>query len=116
MIYTVNTQSEVDAIPNPKHVWFNLNHFVVTTGSDMPSNSQERIIPVWKFRDRFTTAEIDVILNLVYSGDSVARLLILKLQTASDGIELDSSDVQQGTAYLVNKSVLTQARANAILS
>jgi hypothetical protein len=116
MIYTVTTQAEIDAIPDPKHVWFNLNHFVVTTGNDMPSNSQERIIPVWKFRDRFTTAEIDAILNLVYSGDSVVRLLMLKLQTASDGIDLDSADVINGMDYLVSKSVLTQARSNAIIS
>jgi hypothetical protein len=116
MKHIVATQAEVDAIPGPKHVWFDIDHFVVLTGNDMPVQPTERIIAAWKFRDRFTAAEMDAVLALAYAGDANARRLVLKLQTASDGVDLDSSDVQQGMAYLVSKSAITQTRSDEILA
>lgn len=76
-----------------------------------------RVIPTVDFRSRFADAEMDAIMSLAYSGtgDVTARRILLKLQTRSD-IDLDDQRVIDGMAYWVSKGIMTQERANAILS
>jgi hypothetical protein len=38
MITIYQTQEEADAIPEPKHVWFDVDKWVVYTGEDIPVN------------------------------------------------------------------------------
>lgn len=74
----------------------------------------ERRIESWQFRDRFTEVELDGILGMAYSGDAIARRLLLKVQTATGGIDLDSPEVIGGLDYLVTQGVLTAERAAVI--
>jgi len=114
MITIVQTQSEADAIPEPKHLWYDINRIVVYTGDDVPVTPSSRIVTINEFRDKFTTTEQDAILSLAYSGDTVARRFLLKLQTTLMEVDLDHADVVGALAYLVAKSVLTNSRANEI--
>lgn len=77
-----------------------------------------RIVPAWQFRDRFTHAELSGITHLAYSGtgDAVAQLLLLKVATSTEGVNLDSPEVAAGLDYLVGKGVLAPARAAEVLS
>lgn len=75
----------------------------------------ERIISVSEFRSRFDFAETDAILDLAYGGDKIARHVLLKLQTADAGVNLDSADVVNGLDYLVAKNILSPKRKEAIL-
>lgn len=115
MIYEFTNQADADAIAEPKHVWINGDVIVVYTESDIPVVEMSRIIPAYAFRDRFTDKEMDAILDLAYSGDKVARVLLLKLQTANDGIDLSSQTTLDGLNYLLSKSVITPERKIEIL-
>jgi hypothetical protein len=116
MIYEVNTQSEADAISGPKHVWHNLNKYIVYTGIDIPVSQNDRQIPDYAFRDRFADSEMSAFLALAFSGDISAQKLMLKLTTASNGIPMDREDVVSGMSYLVTKGILTEQRKNEILA
>lgn len=116
MITIVYSQPEADAIPGPKHVWADMDRFVVYTGDDIHVSPISRVIPANEFRERFTDAEMDIIIAQAYGGDIIARRLLLKLQTASEGVELDSKVVQDGLAYLVIKGALTADREIIIVS
>ncbi len=75
----------------------------------------KRAISVVDFRSRFDFTETDAILDLAYSGDKIARHILLKLQTADAGVDLDSTDVVNGMDYLVSKKVLSPERKTEIL-
>lgn len=68
------------------------------------------VIPVYAFRGRFTDAELIAINALAYSGDAVAQLLLLKVSTATDGIDLTSQSVVNGLNYLVSAGTITADR------
>lgn len=76
-----------------------------------------RIITAAEFRDRFSPAELAGISALAYSGtgDVGAQLLLLKVATNRDGIDLGSADVIAGLDYLVGKNKITGARKLEIL-
>jgi hypothetical protein len=76
-----------------------------------------RIISAAEFRDRFTPAELAAISALAYAGtgDVGAQLLLLKVATNRDGIDLGSADVIAGLDYLVGKNKITGARKLEIL-
>mgnify|MGYP003456994303 FL=1 len=76
-----------------------------------------RIISAAEFRDRFTPAELAAISALAYAGtgDVNAQMLLLKVATNRDGINLDTADVIAGLDYLVTKNKITAARKLEIL-
>jgi len=94
------------------------------TGADLTaidpvqSGSQTtRRIPASDFRDRFTPAELAGVSMLAYSGDGdvVAQLLLLKVATNRDGIDLDSPETIGGVDYLISKGKLAATRKVEIL-
>lgn len=109
-----NTMEEAEAIENPKHIWVNGSEIIVYTEGDIPVNY--RILSVKEFRDRFTEDEIEAILDLAYSGDVLARKILLKLQTVGEVIDLTTPSVIAGVNYWVSKGILTEERKNQILS
>jgi hypothetical protein len=74
------------------------------------------IIPAYIFRDRFTEAELIAINALAYSGNAEAQLLLLKVSTATDGIDLASKSVADGLNYLVSVGAITSDRLPALLA
>jgi hypothetical protein len=80
-----------------------------------PVELTEYRIRDWEFRDRFTDTELDLIINAAYAGDAIARRVLMKIQTASDGVNLLSPEVQGGVMYLTQHGVLTKERAAQIL-
>ena len=46
----------------------------------------------------------------------MAQFLLLKAQTASDGIHLDSANVRGGIEYLISKGILSAQRGREILA
>ena len=109
-----NTMEEAEAIENPKHIWINGTELLVYTGEDIPITY--KILSVKDFRDRFTEDEIEAILDLAYSGDVLARKILLKLQTVGEVIDLTTPSVIAGMNYWVSKGILTEERKNQILS
>lgn len=77
-----------------------------------------RLISAAEFRDRFTAAELAATSALAYSstGDVPAQLLLLKVSTNRDGIDLDSAETVGGLDYLISKGKLTSQRKADILS
>ena len=75
------------------------------------------IISAAEFRDRFTSAELLGISTLAYSGtgDPAVQLLLLKVATNRDGIDLASADVIAGLDYLISKGKLLAGRKAEIL-
>jgi len=69
-----------------------------------------RTIPVHEFRDRFTTQELAAMKAAELSGDVTAGLLLLNVQTADEGIPLDSQKVIDGLAYWVSIGALAANR------
>jgi hypothetical protein len=101
-----NGTYEVWAEGEPQPAWY-----------QAPVAFTAKIISAAEFRDRFTLAELAGISALAYSGtgDSGAQLLLLKVATNRDGIDLDSSDVVGGLDYLIGKSALLARRKAEIL-
>lgn len=66
-----------------------------------------------EFRDKFTPAELGAI---IASTDVGVRVLLYKISTTGDSVDLDSVDVQNGLLYLQAKQLLTDTRRTAILS
>lgn len=91
--------------------WVNVGN--VPTIKDIPI--VDVVISASDFRNRFTDVELGQILSKAYSGDATCQLLLLKVQTANDGITLTSQTTIQGINYLVSIGVLTSTRANIIL-
>lgn len=82
-----------------------------------PVVAEQRIVAAHEFRDRFTAAELGAIVNRAYSGtgDVNAQLLLLKVQTAVGGINLDSPEVIGGLDYLVSVGVIpAEAKARVL--
>jgi hypothetical protein len=77
-----------------------------------------RLIDAAEFRDRFTAAELAGVSALAYSGagDVGAQLLLLRVATNRDGIDLDSADVIAGVDYLISKGKLAASRKAEILA
>jgi hypothetical protein len=113
MIYKFKTIEQAQAIADPKLIWINVGEFVVFTNDDLLPLA--KIIQTNDFRSRFTDAETDAILNLAYSGDAIARRILLKLQTVGE-IDLSSQSVIDGMSYWVSKKIMTQKRADEILA
>ncbi len=91
-------------------------------GDPLPADIAARVSPprslsAAEFRDRFTPVELAGISALAYSGtgDVPAQLLLLKVATNRDGIDLDSADVVGGLDYLVSRGKLTAPRKTEIL-
>ena len=84
------------------------------TPASVPSSV---IISAAEFRDRFTSAELLGISTLAYSGtgDPAVQLLLLKVATNRDGIDLASADVIAGLDYLISKGKLLAGRKAEIL-
>lgn len=64
---------------------------------------EPRYVRDWEFRDRFTQAELMQIIGLADGGDMTAKYLLLKIQTASDGVDLDSPEVIGGVQYVARQ-------------
>lgn len=74
----------------------------------------KNVITAYEFRDSFTPDELTTILNAAYAGDSICRLLLLKIQTATGGVDLHSEDTINGLAYLQSINILSGARVQEI--
>lgn len=66
------------------------------------------------FRNRFTFSE-KVMIETAAETDAIVRVL-LKDQSEATFIDLSRADTQQGTLLLVQKGLITQDRADQILS
>lgn len=110
MIYSNLSAEEAAAIPDPKHIWINGETIQVYTGEHIPVISSLRTIPAHEFRDRFTTQELAAMKAAELAGDVTAGLLLLNVQTADEGIPLDSQKVIDGLAYWVSIGVLAANR------
>jgi hypothetical protein len=84
--------------------------------SDAPILKPVAIVQAYVFRDRFTEGELMAINSLAYSGDSMAQLLLLKVSTATDGIDLASQSVADGLNYLVSVGAIASDRLLSILA
>lgn len=91
-------------------------NLMVYTGPDIPLNFTPRVISVTQFRDRFTSAELSKLLALAYAGDVNTQSLLLQIQTASYGVNLDSVTVSQGLDYITTKLVIVAGRKVEILA
>ena len=82
-----------------------------------PVDSAAKVISAAEFRDRFTSAELFGITTLAYAGtgDPAVQLLLLKVTTNHDGIDLASADVRAGLDYLITKGKITPTRKVEIL-
>lgn len=76
--------------------------------------SQKNIITAWEFRDSFTQDELIQIINAAYDGNVQCRLLLLQIQTATDGVDLNGQSVIDGLTYLNNIGILPNGRINEI--
>lgn len=82
-----------------------------------PVVAEQRVLTAFEFRDRFTAAELGAIVARAYSGDGDvnAQVLLLKVQTAVGGINLDSAEVVEGLSYLVAIGVISaEAKARVL--
>ena len=73
-----------------------------------------RLLKVGDYRDRFTKAEQAEVLKRAYGGDENCQFLLMKMQTNTDGIDLDSTDVINGLAHLTAIDILNDGRAAEI--
>ncbi|MDP2786611.1 MAG: hypothetical protein Q8O79_00830 [Pseudomonadota bacterium] len=91
---------------------------LTATNPPQPGGPMERRIPAYLFRDRFTGAELAGITGLAYGGlgDATAQVMLLKIATASEGINLDSAETIGGLDYLIAKGKLTAGRKAEILA
>lgn len=76
------------------------------------------VIKAWEFRDRFTEQELIAINRLAYAGDGddIAILLLQKVNTATDGINLLSEATINGVNYLAFKGCIVPGRTSEILA
>lgn len=70
-----------------------------------------RILTISQYRNRFTEAEQVAVLQAAYSGNTNCQVLLMKMQTTTDGINLDSESVINGLAYLTSIGILKDGRA-----
>lgn len=73
------------------------------------------VVTAAEFRDRFTATEQAAFMRLALSDDTAA-VILLRLSTASAGIDLASASVRAGLDHLTTRGVLTSERAAEILS
>lgn len=105
------------ATPHPKHIILNGNEATVYTGDDMPLITPVRGIRDWEFKRRFTTEELDAINHLAFvENDVIGQRLLMAIYTASDGVNLDSQEVNDGLVYWVFKGILTNERKLEVLA
>ena len=109
-IQIFSTQDEADAVAGPKHVWHDVDRWVVYTGADIPAPS--RVLSIQVFRNRFTDPELA---GIVASANASVRVLLLKLTTRLE-VDLNDPQVIGGMALLVSQGLLTAARRDAILA
>lgn len=83
-----------------------------------PQPFSTRRIDAAAFRDRFTPAELAGVTALAYggTGDVSAQLLLLKVATNRDGIDLDDAETIGGLDYLVSRGKITAPRKVEILA
>lgn len=84
--------------------------------SDQPAPPVRRVTAA-EFRDRFTLSEQAAITSLAYTGggDVTAQVLLMRLATNRDGIDLDAAETVAGLDYLVSKDVIAAGRLAEIL-
>jgi len=118
MIYTNISIQEAYALPEPKKMILNDNTATVYTEGDIPIEEiVVEVVPDYLFRDRFTDVEMTAILNLAYRDlDVNAMKGLLLLQTASGGVPLNRTDVNQLLDYFTFVGVLAPGRKAEILS
>lgn len=66
------------------------------------SSPKPRIIRDYEFRNRFTVDEQKYVISLAFGGDQLAQYLMFRMQTASDGVDLELPIVKDGLDYLVS--------------
>lgn len=81
----------------------------------VPVDAPGTLLTPAEFRARFTDAELLAFVRLSRS-DEMAGLLMLRLSTASDGLDLASDSVHRSLDYLTARGVLTAERAQAIMT
>lgn len=116
---TAAGEAAANAVAGPKNLVFTGTGFEARTGADYVAPlTSNRSIPASDFRDRFTAAELAGVSMLAYSGtgDVNTQLLVLKVSTNRDGIDLDAAETIGGLDYLVTKAILTNARKAVILA
>lgn len=117
MSVVVTDISTALATPEPKHVVLNGNKATVYTGDDMPITTPIRVIRDWEFKRRFTTEELDAINHLAFvESDVMGQRLLMAIYTASDGVNLDSQEVNDGLDYWIFKGILTSGRKIEVLA
>lgn len=107
------TEDERNAVQVPFHALNDIGAelpYVALTGDDIPIVTSPRTIKAHEFRDRFTTQELAAMKAAELAGDVTAGLLLLNVQTADEGIPLDSQKVIDGLAYWVSIGVITPNR------
>lgn len=92
------------------HVWDAPTHTVVVVTAPTPI----RFISVFDWINRFTPAELAGI--RASSNNGVQKFLFMVPLAFAQNIDLNGDAVQSVMTLLVNQSLLTQARANAIVS
>lgn len=70
---------------------------------------QPKILPMYEWRDKFTTDEQIALLNKAYEGDTYCRLILFKSQTATK-LDVNSQTVQDALLYMLSIGLLAQAR------
>lgn len=120
IILDPNDSARVEEIKaaEPCEVWYDIGRIVVRTGADIEQPASQRIITAAQFRDRFTEAEMMAITKKAYggTGDAPMQLLLLKLATSADGVNLDADSVIAGIDYLVTKGVIIAERKAQLLA
>lgn len=75
--------------------------------------ARPRQITPKEFRDLFSPAELAAI---IASADIDVRVLLYKISTTGNSVDLDSPEVKAGLQHLQSKSLLTDTRRVAILA
>jgi hypothetical protein len=102
--------SAVDKLPplDDSHAWDPATKTVITVTPPVPAN----LLNSFDFIMAFTAAELAAIRN---SADNNIQQFLYAMEV-TQGINLNHNTIKNSLQYLVNKGLLTQARANAILA
>lgn len=101
------------AVPDPKHVWYDMQRIVVYTGSDIPADPPKTGIPIEEFRNSFTQAELAAI---AASNDLLVRTAILKITTRDDRMVPINDETRAVLAHMVSIGLLADGRPAQLLT
>lgn len=107
---TANGLTAVDSLPalDSTHQWSSASKTVIVVTAPTPAN----VIDTFDFIMAFTPTELA---GIRASTDNNVQQFLFALQV-TQGVNLNHTTIQNALTYLVNHSLLTQPRANTILS